>query len=157
MPKIQITPETELRLRKIAEERGCTLAELVEAMLRGPVGTAPTGPLVTYVASGEFRAKFSDAERYLALLAWVAKSYRTEFDDFLAHQASGRKYLGFSAEEIRETCHHNQARQIPDTHFWAIMNLDTPTKRRFLRRLLVFVGQPDDVIEYALTSFGGRA
>ena len=156
MPKIQISPETEARLKKLAEERGCTLTELVDAMARSPAGSAPIGPFAAFVASSEYRAKFSDADRYLALLAWVAKTYRPEIDDFLAHQDSGRKYLGFSAEEIRETCHHNQARQIPDSHFWAIMNLDTATKRRFLRRLLVFVGQPDDVIELVLSTLGGR-
>jgi negative modulator of initiation of replication len=61
-----------------------------------------------------------------------------------------------SADAIRETCLHNQARQIPDTHYWAIMNLDTPTKRRFLKRLLVFVGVTDDVIEHVCSTFGSR-
>jgi negative modulator of initiation of replication len=61
-----------------------------------------------------------------------------------------------TAEQIRATCSHNQARQIPGTHFWAIMNLDTSTKRRFLRRLLVFVGARDEVIEHVTGIFGRR-
>lgn len=155
MPQIDVPTEIQAQLEAAARARGCTPAELIGAWLATD-SLPPQAPLVTYTQSAEFRAKFSDADRYLALLSWVAREYPTEFSDFIAHHASGRKYLGLSPEEIRETCRHNQARPIEGTHYWAIMNLDTATKRRFLRRLLVFVGAPDDVIGHVTATISGR-
>ena len=65
---------------------------------------------------------------------------------FLSASQSGRRYLGLSREAIVEQCRHNQARQIPSTHYWAIMNIDTATKRRFLSRVLEFIGYREDVV-----------
>jgi negative modulator of initiation of replication len=59
-------------------------------------------------------------------------------------------------QEILETCRHNQARQIPGTHYWAIMNIDSATKSRFLARVLEFIGYRDPVIELACGIFGPR-
>lgn len=156
MPPIELTSELEREVKAAADARGCSPAELIAAMLASTQSAPANHPLVAYTSSAEFRAKFSDADRYLSLLGWVARHHAAEFSDFIAHYASGRKYLGLSAEEIRETCQHNQARPIEGTHFWAIMNLDTPTKRRFLRRLLVFVGAPDEVIAPVTATLGGR-
>jgi negative modulator of initiation of replication len=156
MPKLDLSAQTAAALKKTASERGCTPDELIAALLTSPSEALRSHPLVAYTAAAEFRAKTSDADRYLALLAWLAAQHRADFDDFIAHQASGRKYLGRSPEEIRETCRHNQARPIPGTHFWAIMNLDTPTKRRFLRRLMIFIGESDAVIDEVAGTLGGR-
>ena len=156
MPRIDISPDLHAALTKAAGERGCSPAELIASMLGVPDEKLRASPLVAFVASAEFRAKFSDADRYLALLAWIAKNYRSEFSDFIVNLETGRRYLGMSPEEIRQTCRHNQARQVPATQYWAIMNLDTPTKRRFLRRLLVFVGERDEVITHVLSTIGGR-
>lgn len=158
MPQLKITPELEARLAKAAEERGCSAPELIASMLDASDASEAwrSHPFVTYTQSAEFRVKPTDAERYLAVLGWVATAHGPEFGDFVAHHAGGRRYVGMTAEEILETCRHNQARQIPGTRFWAIMNLDTPTKRRFLRRLLVFVGEPDEVVGHAVSLIGGR-
>jgi negative modulator of initiation of replication len=156
MPHIELTPELQAQLTATAQARGCSPADLIASLLESPGQAWLSHPLAAYTFSPEFRAKFSDAERYLALLAWLARNHAPEFSDFIAHHASGRKYLGLSAEEIRETCHHNQARPIDGTHYWAIMNLDTATKRRFLRRLLVFVGMSDEVIAHVTSTLGGR-
>jgi negative regulator of replication initiation len=156
VPHVEVSPEVQAQLSALAKARGLSPAEFIVSLLAAPTESLRTNPLVAYTLSPEFRAKFSDADRYLALLAWMAKNDAAEFSDFIAHHASGRKYVGLSAEEIRETCHHNQARPIEGTHYWAIMNLDTPTKRRFLRRLLVFIGAPDDVITHVTATVGGR-
>ncbi len=113
-------------------------------------------PLVAYMLDSEFRAKFTDADKYLAILAWVAGRHAADFNEFIASLASGRRYLGWSREEIIEQCRHNQARQIPGTHYWAIMNIDTATKRRFLARVLEFVGYRDEVIEVVCGAIGMR-
>jgi negative modulator of initiation of replication len=156
MPPFELTPEVRSKLVAVAETMGCSPSELVASLLSSPAFEAQNSPIVGYTLSAEFRAKATDAERYLALLAWVATHNAPEFSDFIAHQSSGRRYLGLSPEEIRETCQHNQARPIAGTHYWAIMNLDTATKRRFLRRLLVFVGEPDEVINHVTATIGGR-
>ena len=61
-----------------------------------------------------------------------------------------------SREEILESCRHNQARQIDGTQYWAIMNIDTATKRRFLARVLEFIGYRDTVIEFTCSAIGMR-
>ncbi len=156
MPHLTISRETADTLARAARARGCTVDDLIIALAAASDDAIRDHPLIAYTLSPEFRVKFTDADRFLALLAWVASQHGPEFSDFVSHLESRRRYVGLSAEEIRETCRHNQARQIPGTHFWAIMNLDTPTKQRFLRRLLVFVGLPDEVIEAAVSTVGGR-
>jgi negative regulator of replication initiation len=98
----------------------------------------------------------TDADKYLAILAWVAAKHSSDFTEFIASLASGRRYLGWSREEIIEQCRHNQARPIPGTHYWAIMNIDTATKRRFLARVLEFVGYRDEIIEVVCAAIGMR-
>jgi len=156
MSDVDLPPELKAQLVEVAMAQGRTPAELIASWLSSPAVALRSSPLVAFTQSAEFRAKFSDADRYLALLARIAREHSAEFSDFIAHHASGRKYLGLSSEEIRETCRHNQARPIDGTHYWAIMNLDTATKRRFLRRLLVFVGESDDVIAHLTATISGR-
>jgi SeqA protein C-terminal domain len=156
MPQLPVSAELAGQLERTARERGCSVEQLLASLL-SDAGSVPAGghPLLAYTLSPEFRIKFSDADRFLALLGSVAARQPAEFNDFVSHLESRRKYVGLSAAEIRETCRHNQARQIPGTHFWAIMNLDTATKQRFLRRLLVFVGETDEVIAAVLATLGG--
>jgi len=156
MPHLDLTDELHGHIKKRAAAKGCSEAEVIAELLNLPSEKIKANPLVAFTNSAEFRVKASDADRYLAILGWVARHHGADLSDFITHQDSGRIYLSMSAEEIRETCRHNQARQIPDTHYWAIMNLDTPTKRRFLRRLLVFVGHTDEVIEHVCGTLGGR-
>lgn len=156
MPRIEINPELESRLALAARERGCTAAELIASLLESGSDTWRTHPLIAFTLSPDFRARFTDADRYLSLLGWIARHHGAEFSDFLEHAESGRKYIALTPEAIRARCRHNQARQVPETRYWAIMNLDTPTKRRFLRRLLVFLGAPDEVINHCLSMLGKR-
>lgn len=134
--------------------------DVLAALLNlGAVPAASDEPLVAFLLSLEFRAHFTDADRYLAMLGWVADRHGPEFSEFilsLAAGGSGRRYLGLSREEILEQCRHNQARQIPGTHFWAIMNIDTATKRRFLSRVLEFIGYRENVADFACGVIGGR-
>jgi negative modulator of initiation of replication len=156
MPHIDLPDDLHAHIRKRAVTKGCTESEIIAELLNLPSERIKAHPLVAYTSSAEFRVKATDADRYLALLGWVARNNGADLSDFILHQDSGRVYLGMSAEEIRETCRHNQARPIPESHYWAIMNLDTPTKRRFLKRLLVFIGLTDDVIEHVCGTLGSR-
>lgn len=155
MPHLNVSRDTVETLERLARARGCSVEALLTELASTAASSVRDHPLVAYTLSPEYRVKFSDADRFLALLGWIAGQHTAEFSDFVSHLESRRRYVGLSPEEIRETCRHNQARQIPGTHFWAIMNLDTPTKQRFLRRLMVFVGEPDDAIDAVVATLGG--
>ncbi|MDD3180886.1 MAG: hypothetical protein PHQ04_11135 [Opitutaceae bacterium] len=86
---------------------------------------------------------------YLALLAWVAQTHPADFADFVSHQESGRRYLALSREEIQEVRRRKHTRQIASTPYWAVLNIATPTKRRFACRLLEFIGCHDETIALA--------
>ena len=110
-----------------------------------------TTPLATYVASVEFERAFGLDEKYLALLSWVARQRTSEFGEFVrVGSVSGRHYLGWSHPEVLERCRHNRARQIDGTQFWAVMNIEAATKRRFAQRLLEFMGYRDVVIAFVM-------
>lgn len=126
------------------------------------VGAAPgesDEPLVGFLLGAQFRTRFTDADRYLAILGWIAARHGAEFNEFilsLSASPSGRRYLGLSRDEIVEQCRHNQARQIPNTHYWAIMNIDIATKRRFLSRVLDFIGYRENVVDFVCGAIGIR-
>jgi len=157
MKSIEVSEEVYEALKKMTtdfhQSPDDVLANLLNLRLSP---TLATEPLVTFMLGAEFRAKFTDADKYLAILGWIANRHASDFNEFILSLASGRRYLGWSREEILKQCRHNQARPIPDTHYWAIMNIDTATKRRFLARILEFVGYRDDVIELVCGAIGMR-
>lgn len=158
MKRIEVSDEVYSALQRLATGFHRTPDEVLASLLNVSTGSPDaTEPIAAYVIGPEFRAKYTDAEKYLALLSWIAARHATEFGEFIRSQPSGRRFLSLSREEIVATCRHNQARQIGGTQYWAIMNIDTATKRRFLARLLDFIGYREDVVEFVCTVFGGRA
>ena len=105
--------------------------------------------LLLLLEGGEFRALTDPTERYLTLLAWSAVNHASDFADFISHQESGHRYLALSRDEIHEVLAHNRARQIDGTQFWAVMTIDQKDKRRFVRRLLEFIGCRDETVSDA--------
>lgn len=157
MKSIEVSEDVYEALKKMTTDFHQSPDDVLANLLNLRLSPAlATEPLVTFMLGAEFRAKFTDADKYLALLGWIANKHASDFNEFILSLASGRRYLGWSREEILKQCRHNQARPIPDTHFWAIMNIDTATKRRFLARILEFVGYRDDVIELVCGAIGMR-
>ncbi|MBS0664082.1 MAG: hypothetical protein JSR48_12520 [Verrucomicrobia bacterium] len=157
MKTIDVSDEVFEALEGLAKGFNRSPDEVLAMLLRIPVGSPEaTDPLAAFVLGPEFRVKEHDADRYLALLAWVAARHRAEFDEFIRGLSTGRKFLTMSREEILDRCRHNQARPIEGTPYWAILNLDTPTKRRFLARILEFVGYRAEVIEFVCGFIGPR-
>jgi negative modulator of initiation of replication len=160
MKRIEISDEVYERLKRMTTDFGQSPNDVLTTLLN--VGTARSDseePLVGFILGAEFRTKFTDADRYLGILGWVARQHGAEFREFirsLSSGSSGRRYVGMSRAEVVERCRHNQARQIPDTPFWAIMNLDTATKRRFLSRVLEFIGYDDDLTGFVCGVIGSR-
>ena len=142
--RIEISDDVYERLKSLTTDFGQSPNDVLATLLNvGALRNATEEPLVSFVLVTDFRIKFTDSDKYLGILGWVAVKHGSEFKEFirsLSSGANGRRYLGLSQAEIVEQCRHNQARQIPSTQFWAIMNIDTATKRRFLSRVLEFVG-----------------
>lgn len=154
MKKIELTDEVYAALRAFASDFERDPSAVIGALLDRPEPELEGGKLKAFTESAAFRALHTDADRYLAILGFVYQTHGRDFRDFVEHLSSRRKYFGASAEEIRETSRHNQARQIPHSPYWAIMNIDTATKRRFLRRALEFVGYPDGAVTHACGLIG---
>lgn len=155
MKTIEVSDEVYAALQRLATGFHRTPNEVLASLLNVPTGSPEAAePIAAFVIGSDFRAKFTDADKYLALLGWIAARHAGEFGEYIRSQSSGRRYLSMSREEILETCRHNQARQIDGTQYWAIMNIDTATKRRFLARVLEFIGYRDDVIEFVCSMFG---
>lgn len=157
MKKIEVSDSVYAALQDLAVGFNRTPDQVLGSLLNLPATTPDASePIAAFILSPEFRAKFTDAEKYLALLGWIAERHPADFAEFIRTLDGGRRYLGLSREQVLETCAHNQARQIDGTCYWAIMNLDTPTKRRFLRRVLEFTGYREAVIEFACAAIGMR-
>jgi negative regulator of replication initiation len=160
MKKIEVSEDVYDTLKKLTTDFHQSPNDVLAALLN--IGVAPAAtddPLIGYVLGADFRTKFTDADKYLAILGWIAAKYASEFNEFilsLSGSPSGRRYLGLSREEIVDQCRHNQARPIPHTHYWAIMNIDTATKRRFLSRVLDFIGYREDIIDFVCGAIGIR-
>ena len=160
MKNIEVTDDVYEALRKLTTDFHQSPNDVLASLLNLPASiSAANEPLIAFLLSADFRSKFTDADKYLAILAWIAARYASEFNEFilsLSGTASGRRYLGLSREGIVDQCRHNQAREIPGTHYWAIMNIDTATKRRFLSRVLEFIGYREEIAAFACNSIGMR-
>jgi negative modulator of initiation of replication len=158
MKNIEISDEVYAALQKLATGFHRTPDEVLASLLNvSPTTAEATEPIAAFVLSSEFRAKFTDADKYLAILGWLAARHSADFGEFIRSLSGGRRYLGMSREEILETCRHNQARQIDGTPYWAIMNLDTATKRRFLARVLEFVGYREAIVDFVCAAIGMKS
>ena len=71
-----------------------------------------------------------------------------------ARNLSGRRYLALDRDEINETRAHNHARQIDGTQYWAVMTIDDSQKRRFVCRMLEFIGCHDETVSHASRALG---
>jgi negative modulator of initiation of replication len=151
---VELNDETYAALQRLAVAKNLSPAEVIAAMVND--GRPPLGGdnLLFFLTSAEFPATADPVERYLALLAWCATNYATDFADFISHQESGLHYLMFNREEINEVRAHNHARQIDGTQFWAVMTIDDATRRRFGCRLLEFIGCHDETVVQACRSLG---
>lgn len=152
MKTVQLSDETYEALQRLAKARNVTPDDLLAALILEAPLTLDS--LRVLLGSAEFRALTDPTERYLALLARCATNYPSDFADFVSHQESGHRYLMLSREEVQDVRAHNHARQIDGTQFWAVMTIDQGAKRRFVRRLLEFIGCRDETVTEACRGLG---
>ena len=78
-------------------------AEFLALLLRVPPGSPEaTDSLAAFVLGVEFRTKFSPADRYLAILGWIASHHPADFGEFVRSLPAGRHYLSLPPEEVLE-------------------------------------------------------
>jgi negative modulator of initiation of replication len=146
---IEVSDEAYATLQKLAASAHRAPEEFLAQLLRVPPGSPEaTDPLAAFVLGVDFRTKFTPADRYLAILGWVASHHPADFGEFVRSLPAGRHYLSLPPEEVLAACRRNQSRQIDGTQFWAIMNLDAAAHRHFLGRVLEFLGYRAEVIEF---------
>ncbi|MEO8501709.1 MAG: hypothetical protein ABI565_12390 [Vicinamibacteria bacterium] len=152
MKTLELSDETCAALEALAAARSLTVEEVLSALLHK--GGLFLDGLEAWLEGEGFRAFSDPTERYLALLAWCARNHASDFADFISHQESGHRYLTLSRDEIQEVLAHNHARQIDGTQFWAVMTIGDRARRRFVRRLLEFIGCRDETVAEACRALG---
>ena len=151
MKTLELSDEAYAALQRLATEKNVSLSEILSTLL-GPT-RQPTGDhLLFFITGADYNLLNGCIERYLALLAWVAKNYSCDFADFISHQDSARRYLMLNREEVSDIRTRNLARQIDGTQFWAVMTIDDATRGRFVHRLLEFIGCYDETVTQAVHS-----
>jgi len=154
MKKVELSDEAFNTLQQLAAAKNLSPAELIAALV-GPGRPPLAGDnLLFFLTSAEFTTPADPTARYLALLSWVARNYACDFADFISHQESGRRYLMLNHEEVNAVRSHNHALQIDGTQYWAVMTIDDSTKRRFICRLLEFIGCHDETVAQACRALG---
>jgi negative regulator of replication initiation len=154
MKKLELSDEVFATLERLAAAKKLSPAELVAALVEAKRPALIGDHLLFFLASDEFMRIGDPIDRYLALLAWCARTYATDFADFISHQESGRHYLAWNRDEINEARARNHARQIDGTQFWAVMTIDDATRRRFVCRMLEFIGCHDETVTLACQALG---
>ena len=150
MKKLELSDEAIAALQQVATDRHLSPSDLVMALLAGSRPTRAGDQLLAFLAGDAFSARTDSTDRYLELLAWCAKNHAADFADFISHQDSGRRYLMLDRDGINAVRSGNHARQIDGTQFWAVMTIDDATRRRFICRLLEFIGYPDETVATAI-------
>lgn len=154
MKTIELSDETHAALERLAAARNLTVDQLLASLLQEGRSPLDADNLRYFVAGPRFLSLTDSTERYLALLAWCATNHASDFADFISHQESGHRYLLLSREEVQDIRAHNQSRQIDGTQYWAVMTIDPKSKRRFVRRLLEFIGCRDETVTEACRVLG---
>jgi len=152
---IELSDAVYAALQRLAADAHATPDEVLASLLSVPAASSEAAePLAAFVVGADFQNASSSDDKYLALLGWVAARHAEEFGEFIRGQSRGRRYLSMSREEILEICRGHRAHQIDGTQFWAVLNLDAATKRRFLGRLLEFIGYRDAVVDFVCGAIG---
>jgi len=152
MKTVELSEETYAALESLAAARNVSPGELLTALIQEAPLTLDS--LLVFLGSAPFRALSDPVDRYLALLACCATNYSTDFADFISHQESGHRYLMLSREDFEDVRAQNHARQIDGTQFWAVMTIGPRAKRRFVRRILEFIGCRDETVAEACRALG---
>ena len=89
MKKIELDDDVYDALRKLTTDFHQTPNDVLAALLQvGAPSAESDEPLVGFLLGSEFRAKFTDADKYLAILSWIASKHAQEFKEYI-HSLSG--------------------------------------------------------------------
>ena len=154
MKHVELSDAAFAALQRLAAAKNISPADVISAMLGADRPPLAGDNLLFFLVGEEFTALTDPFDRHLALLAWAAQNYGCDFAGFISRQESGWRHLALSRTEIQEIRERNHARPIDDTQFWAVMTIDDATRRRFVRRLLGFIGCHDETVAHAIRALG---
>ncbi|MFI5337397.1 MAG: hypothetical protein ACHQ5A_11470 [Opitutales bacterium] len=153
MRTVVLSEEAYTALERLAADWRQPAAEVLETLLGAGPSPEADG-LLFHLLGAEFAAQTDPEERYLGLLAWIARHHAADFSSFLSRQDSARRYLLLDRDEVNAIRASHPARQIDGTPYWAVMGLEAATRRRFVRRLLEFIGCHDETVALAVRLLG---
>jgi negative regulator of replication initiation len=154
MKTIDVSDEVYEALQRLAGELHQTPADVLASLLRVPTSAPATESIVSFVLGPRLRAKTSHADQYLALLGWIAAQHGPEFGEFIRSEVGSSHFLSLGRDEIVDACRRNLSCQIEGTQYWAVMNIDDAMKRRFLSRVLEFIGYREAAIDLVCAAIG---
>jgi negative regulator of replication initiation len=154
MKKVMLSDEAYAALQRLATAKNQTPSDAIADLLDASRPPLAGDNLLFFLISPEFTTHHDETRRYLSLLAWCARNYRGDFAEFIAHQESGLHYLMLGRDELNSARGRNLTRQIDGTQYWAVMNIDAAARRRFVRRLLDFIGCHEEQVDYAIRALG---
>lgn len=154
MKTLPVSDEVDAALERIARDLGQSPQQVLASLLHQPAAAGPSGSLIAFVLGPVGQGVGGEADRYLALLNWIAAEHGAEFGEFIRHESGSSRWLHLSREEIVAGCRRNLSCQIAGTPYWAILNIDAALKRRFVFRVLEFVGYQGAAIEVACAAIG---
>ena len=154
MKEVELSDEAYAALLRLSAAKNLSPAELLATMLGDERPPLAGDNLLFFLTGAEFAAQKDPTARYLSLLSWLARNYACDFADFISHQESGRRYLMLNRDEVNDVRSHNHAVQLAGTQYWAVMTIDDATKRRFVCRVLEFIGCHDETVTQACRALG---
>jgi len=86
MKNVEMSDASYEALQRLAAAKRQTPAEMLAALLdsRRPISG---DPLLFHLTSGDFSGLPEPADRYLALLAGIARHHAADFTDFISHRS----------------------------------------------------------------------
>jgi negative regulator of replication initiation len=112
------------------------------------------GALLAYVASPHFLVHGTSIARYLAVLAFLYRHHKQDFEAVLQMRGYRRVYFGRTAEEIERQGNGKRTfpRLIPSSPLWALTNLNLRQKKALLGQVLFALGYPEQVEQQVLAA-----
>lgn len=153
MKTLKVSEAVHAALERLARDLGQTPDDILAAMLATPGTSSPDESIVEFALQST-GSSAENADPYFALLTWVAGHHAAELGEFVRHESGSPRWLGLGREETIEHCRQHHSRQIGRTPYWAILNLEPAVKRRFVFRLMEFIGYSGAAIEIVCAAIG---
>lgn len=154
MRSVAVSPDVYAVLHRLALTYQLTPAQVLAAIVTPPgVAESRSDLIVNVLLQPEFHAQLGD-ERYVSILTWLAHRHASEFGYYLRRDPRSRRYITATPDELRRFRRERITRPLSGTRYWAVLNLRSGGKRRFLRRLLGYIGYQSPLVDVVCSAAG---